>query len=92
MIYETKCCNCETYFETDEDLELLFDEKNQVYFKGCPKCKTDEYLMSLDNDVFIDCSLHESPVTLYECEKNCPRYYSCDIIAQANDVVKDLYG
>lgn len=92
MIYEIRCNNCYTYFESGEDLEHCFDEKTQEYCNGCPKCKTDEYLMSMNDDVFFDCSLHESPRTLDWCEKNCPRYFSCDTVAEANDRVKELYG
>jgi hypothetical protein len=49
--YDVRCNNCyEEFFE--EDLELFFDEPegNQKFgewFKGCPNCKTDEYLTDL---------------------------------------------
>ena len=42
---ECRCNNCMTYFESDDDLEEFKDENSA--FKGCPKCKTDSYLMDL---------------------------------------------
>jgi|GEM_PF-4814481 len=45
------CGNCmKKYYEDVSDernlngLELIYDVKNDEYFKGCPLCKTDEYL------------------------------------------------
>lgn len=46
MGYQTRCNNCYTYFVNDNGLELFKD--NEGYFKGCPKCETDAYLMDLD--------------------------------------------
>lgn len=93
MIYETRCTNCEKYFIDDEELELVFDEETQEYCMGCPNCETDGNLMDLLPDDFgFDCSLHESPRTLDWCENNCPRYYSCDTVASANDEAKELYS
>lgn len=37
-------CGKEMY---EEDLVLYFDENE--YYKGCPSCKTDAYLMDIDN-------------------------------------------
>ena len=41
-----RCNMCEREFDSDEDLALLLDE-NGEWFRGCPDCKTDEYLMDL---------------------------------------------
>ena len=45
------CSNCmKKYYEDCSDernlncLALIYDKKNEEYFKGCPLCKTDEYL------------------------------------------------
>lgn len=45
------CGNCmKKYYDDTSDernlngLELIFDKINAEYFKGCPLCKTDEYL------------------------------------------------
>ena len=44
-----RCNNC--YWEgEEEDLKDFVDlesKKEVLYFKGCPNCKTDEYLMDL---------------------------------------------
>lgn len=42
---ECRCNNCMTYFESDDD--LIDGEDEDCEFKGCPKCNTDKYLMSL---------------------------------------------
>lgn len=44
---ECRCNNCMTYFESDEDLERFEDEDG--LFLGCPDCKTDVYLMDLED-------------------------------------------
>ena len=51
--YEVRCNNCgwEGY---ENDLKLFTDlSDNNVshdiqYFKGCPECKTDDYLMDIE--------------------------------------------
>ena len=45
---ECRCNNCMTYFESDDDLEDMEDENGSL--KGCPKCKTDSYLMNLSDN------------------------------------------
>lgn len=45
--YECRCNNCMTHFKSDDDLENCND--NGELIKGCPKCKTDSYLMDLKN-------------------------------------------
>lgn len=45
--YECRCNNCMSYFKSDDDLEDCNDEGELI--KGCPKCKTDSYLMDLKN-------------------------------------------
>ncbi len=45
--YATIRCNmCYKLFRNDDDLACLEDEDGE--FKGCPVCKTDSYLMDLD--------------------------------------------
>jgi len=38
------------------------------------------------------CSLHETPIFSHWCEKNCPKYSSCDTIAWVNDEARELMG
>ena len=45
MIEAVKCNDCQFIGEED-DLEILKD--NTEYFKGCPNCKTDSYLMDIE--------------------------------------------
>ncbi len=47
--YETRCNNCMSYFENDDELELFYEDENNLEtgFKGCPECETDGYLMDL---------------------------------------------
>lgn len=40
-----RCNNCMRVFRDDE-LELFRD--GDEWFKGCPNCKTDEYLMDIE--------------------------------------------
>ncbi len=40
-----RCNNCYRLFTNDDELEIIPDGKE--FFKGCPVCKTDEYLMDL---------------------------------------------
>lgn len=48
--YETRCNNCMSYFESDDELKLFYEDENNLEtgFKGCPKCETDGYLMDLN--------------------------------------------
>lgn len=41
-------------------------------------------------DVSFHCSSHGSPRTLDWCEINCPKYYTCCTVAEANDDLKKL--
>lgn len=41
-----RCNNCMRMFEDDDDLKLFCD--NGEYYKGCPDCGTDEYLMDME--------------------------------------------
>lgn len=50
-----RCNNCMKVFSDDSQLEILEDvcfsidgENNLEFYKGCPDCKTDAYLMDLD--------------------------------------------
>lgn len=45
VIDKVKCSNC-TFVGTDDELVLLPD--GQEFYKACPNCKTDEYLMDID--------------------------------------------
>lgn len=45
------CNYCENYYYEDinderdiNSLEIIWDEENDEFFKGCPLCKTDSYL------------------------------------------------
>lgn len=40
-----RCNNCMRVFGDDSELELFRDEDE--WFKGCPDCKTDGYLMDV---------------------------------------------
>ena len=41
-----RCNMCWTHFVDEYDELELMEDKNG-YFKGCPTCKTDDYLMDL---------------------------------------------
>lgn len=41
-----RCNNCMHSFDSDDDLKILYDDGE--YYKGCPFCETDDYLMDLD--------------------------------------------
>ncbi|MCM1324093.1 MAG: hypothetical protein NC218_08020 [Acetobacter sp.] len=45
-----RCNNCYKTFKDDDELLLLWDVRNG-YFKGCPNCKTDSYLMDIGTEV-----------------------------------------
>ena len=49
-----RCNNCEKIFDGDEDLTQLTDlngeGKEIEYYLGCPDCKTDEYLMDIEDN------------------------------------------
>ena len=40
----------------------------------------------------LHCAAHDEPRTFEWCEKNCPKYYSCDTVAWAGDEIKLLDG
>ncbi|WP_180358553.1 hypothetical protein [Bacillus tropicus] len=42
-----RCNNCMKVFKDDDEFELLKDEQSNEFYKGCPSCKTDSYLMDL---------------------------------------------
>lgn len=42
----TRCNNCMRLFKSDDGLELFKD--GDEWFKGCPDCRTDAYLMDLE--------------------------------------------
>lgn len=44
-----RCNMCDTYFDDDDDLELI-DVDGEI-IQACPKCKTDAYLMDLQEVV-----------------------------------------
>ena len=41
------CNMCMKTFKDDDELKLMEDQDG--YFKGCPTCKTDSYLMDLED-------------------------------------------
>jgi len=43
---KVRCNMCSTHFADDDELELMEDKDG--YFKGCPTCKTDGYLMDIE--------------------------------------------
>jgi len=53
----TRCNNCMTIFDSDtlnwttggqlDGTELTIQEDKDGWFEGCPKCKTDSYLMDI---------------------------------------------
>ena len=55
----TRCNNCMTVFESDDELEVMangkIDDENTEFIKACPHCKTDGYLMDI-YDLF-DCEV-----------------------------------
>ena len=40
------CNMCMKTFKDDDELKLMEDQDG--YFKGCPTCKTDSYLMDIE--------------------------------------------
>jgi predicted nucleic acid-binding Zn-ribbon protein len=58
---KTKCTNCETVYEHDEDLTLLNDGE---YFKGCGICATDAFLMDMEEP-------NENPNSFNHASANC---------------------
>lgn len=51
---EVKCNNCE-WEGHENDLEIFEDDLKEqrfdkLFFKGCPNCKTDDYLMDIENE------------------------------------------
>jgi hypothetical protein len=51
--YEVRCNMCE-WEGYEEDLELIEEESDndfdRSFFRACPNCKTDDYLMDLLNE------------------------------------------
>lgn len=45
--FKIRCNNCGSFFKDEEELELLKDAESGEYYKGCPVCHTDSYLMDL---------------------------------------------
>lgn len=50
-----RCNNCDNYFydeitdeRNDNSLMLFFDADH--FYKGCPECETDDYLMDVNRD------------------------------------------
>ena len=45
-----RCNNCYKEFIDEEDLQILTDtsKKEVEYYKGCPICKTDSFLMDIE--------------------------------------------
>ncbi|MBA4122291.1 MAG: hypothetical protein H0X72_07505 [Acidobacteria bacterium] len=49
-----RCNNCWTYFyeeiideRDDNSLAFIWDAETREFFKGCPQCKTDDYLADI---------------------------------------------
>lgn len=53
-VYRIRCNNCWSHFVDDENLKILSEKLDSScvddfeFFKGCPLCETDEYLMDLE--------------------------------------------
>jgi Zn finger protein HypA/HybF involved in hydrogenase expression len=51
--FEVRCNNCdwEGYENDLEIIEDTFKEErfDRLFLKGCPNCKTDDYLMDIEN-------------------------------------------
>ena len=43
-----KCNNCDEVFTDDDELEIMQD--NEGHFKGCPTCRTDGFLMDINEE------------------------------------------
>lgn len=43
-----ECNNCKTYYEDENELGKFIGEEG--IFKGCKKCRTDEYLTDIKNE------------------------------------------
>lgn len=42
-----RCNECFSEFLDDDDLSLVYDKILSEWLKGCPICKTDKYLMDI---------------------------------------------
>jgi hypothetical protein len=56
--FEVRCNNCdwEGYENDLEIFEDTFKEErfDREFFKGCPNCKTDDYLMDIENKINLE--------------------------------------
>lgn len=50
-----RCNNCWVYYyeeiideRDDNSLAFIWDKETKEFFKGCPKCQTDDYLADID--------------------------------------------
>lgn len=48
------------------------------------------YVIDEGKDVCFHCGMIEGYTTLTACENMCPRYYYCDTVAMANDVLVEV--
>ena len=46
---KSKCNNCDEVFINDDELEIMQD--NEGHFKVCPTCRTDSFLMDINEEV-----------------------------------------
>ena len=50
-----RCNNCYNYY-FEEELEVFaevhYENDETEYFKGCPNCLTDNFLMDVDEEIF----------------------------------------
>lgn len=49
----------------------------------------DYIVIEYGKDVFFHCGRIDSHTVLDACEKLCPRYSSCDTVAEMNDILRD---
>lgn len=50
-----RCSNCWTYYydeiideRNNNSLKFIWDKETEEFYKGCPQCKTDDYLADID--------------------------------------------
>ena len=60
-----RCNNCWNYYyedvideRNDNSLAFVWDEKLSEFFKGCPLCKTDDYLSDIDEKQLAEIQLN----------------------------------
>lgn len=76
MCQRVRCNNC--YWEGEEDeLETFSDPipdnpDTEEYYKGCPTCKTDDYLIDIEQNM---CAICDKPIANNKifCSEQCAK-------------------